>query len=199
MAKVKICGLSRECDIQVVNEVKPDYIGFVFADSKRQVTAEQAQKLRGKLSRDIQAVGVFVNKPLEQVIEIVEAGIIDLVQLHGQETPQYIQELKMKSTVPVIQAVRVCTKEDVIHAQDSEADYLLFDNGNGGTGERFDWGLIGELKKPFFLAGGLNCENVRDAIISVNPFAVDTSSGVESGGYKDKNKIEEFVRRARNV
>lgn len=199
MAKVKICGLSRECDIQVVNEVKPDYIGFVFADSKRQVTVEQAQKLREKLSQDIQVVGVFVNKPLDQVVEIVEAGIIDLVQLHGQETPQYIQELKMKSTVPVIQAVRVNTKEDVIHAQDSEADYLLFDNGNGGTGERFDWGLIGELKRPFFLAGGLNCENVRDAIISINPFAVDTSSGVESSGYKDKNKIEEFVRRARDV
>lgn len=199
MVKVKICGLSRECDIQFVNEVKPDYIGFVFAESRRQVTVEQAEKLKKKLSQDIQVVGVFVNKPLEQILEIVEAGIIDLVQLHGQETTEYIQELKAKSTAPVIQAVRVNTKGDIINAQDSEADYLLLDNGNGGTGERFDWSLIENLKKPFFLAGGLNCENVRDAILSANPFAVDTSSGVESKGYKDKDKIEEFVRRARDV
>ncbi|MBN7772882.1 phosphoribosylanthranilate isomerase [Clostridium aminobutyricum] len=199
MTKVKICGLSRMCDIDFVNEAEPDFIGFIFAKSKRKVTAEQAKELRKKLNPKIQAVGVFVNEPLEQIISIMDAGIIDMVQLHGQESEDYIKTLKDKIHVPIIKAVQVNSREDIVEAQESAADYLLLDHGSGGTGHHFDWSLIGNLEKAFFLAGGLRCENVEEAIRTANPFAVDTSSGVESDGKKDQHKIEEFIRRVRDV
>lgn len=199
MTKVKICGLSKPWDIDFVNDAKPDYIGFVFAKSKRQVTPEDAKQLREKLDKDITVVGVFVDEPLENIVALIKDGIIDIPQLHGQEDEEYIKQLKSRVTSPVIKAVKVMSGEDIIRAEESVADYLLLDNGNGGTGQSFDWSLIQDVCKPFFLAGGLHSENVEEGIKKVTPFAVDTSSGVETEGKKNQNKIMEFVRRARNV
>jgi phosphoribosylanthranilate isomerase len=199
MTKIKICGLSKPCDIDFVNDAQPDYIGFVFAKSKRQVTPEQAKLLRKSLNKNITVVGVFVNEPLEHVASMLEEGIIDIPQLHGQEDEAYIKKLKAIVNAPVIKAVKVVDRGDITWAEECSADYLLLDNGPGGTGQRFDWSLIEAVNKPFFLAGGINCDNVKEAIGRVNPFAVDTSSGVETEGKKDKSKIMEFVRRAKNV
>ena len=194
MTKIKICGLKRICDIESVNIAKPDYIGFIFAESKRKVTPEQAKELRLKLSPDIIPVGVFVNEKLDAIASIVKSGIIDIVQLHGDETEAYITEIKALTGKPVIKAVSVLKAGDVQRFADTQADYLLLDNKSGGTGQTFDWNHIGEINKPFFLAGGLDIDNVNQAIIKTNPFAVDISSGVEVDGLKQKEKIISIVR-----
>ena len=199
MVKVKICGLSRDCDIDAVNELKPDYIGLVFAPSRRRVTPGQAAWLRMRLSPDIIPVGIFVNEPIDNIISLVNDGIIDIIQLHGDENEDYIRQLKKRTDKPVIKAVAVHNKNDALKWSDSVADYLLLDNIIAGSGETFDWDLIGEISKPFFLAGGLCPENVARAIAKTKPFAVDTSSGVETSGFKDKAKIKDFVIRARNA
>ena len=191
--KIKICGLSRLCDIDVVNIAKPEYIGFVFAESKRKVTPAQALELRKNLSPDIIPVGVFVNEPLNNIISVVRTDIIDIIQLHGSETEEYIGELKSLTDKPVIKAVSVIKTGDVQKFNNTCADYLLLDNKGGGMGQIFDWDLIGESNKPFFLAGGLNIENIESAISKINPFAVDISSGVETNGLKDKEKIRTII------
>ena len=201
--KIKICGLSRSCDIAYVNKYKPDYIGFVFAESKRKVTAAQALDLRKLLSPDMIPVGVFVNEKTENIISLVNSGVIDMIQLHGDETESYIQKLKSETDKPIIKAVSIIKKGDAQKWEDaySAADYLLLDNKGGGTGQAFDWGLIGKINKKYFLAGGLNPENVihvGDSVPDVPPFAVDVSSGVETDGVKDPIKIKEFIRRIRN-
>lgn len=198
MVKVKICGLSRIEDIEIVNLVKPDYIGFVFAESRRKVTPQHALELRKLLHPDIIPVGVFVNEQIETIMTIVKSGAIDIIQLHGSEDEHYIQKLKLQMNRPVIKAVSVQNKGDVQKWQGTIADYLLLDHKGGGTGESFDWDLIGEVKKPFFLAGGLHTQNVGKAIKQTTPFAVDVSSGVETDGAKDAKKIVEFIRRSQN-
>ena len=199
MTKVKICGLFRPEDMEYVNAALPDYVGFVFAKkSRRQVSVQQAARLREMLDHRIQAVGVFVDAPLEEVIGVLEGGIIDIVQLHGAEDFEYILKLKRAVSSPVIQAVSVRNKLDISCAERSPADYLLFDHGRGGTGETFDWNLVKECRKPYFLAGGLHTENIEAALECLRPFAVDTSSGAETDGIKDRNKILEIVRRVRN-
>ena len=198
MVKIKICGLSRLCDIEAVNESKPEYMGFVFAESRRQVTPGHAEELRAKLSPDITPVGVFVNEAIENVLRLIQNGIIDAIQLHGAEDEEYIKKLKESTNKPVIKAVSVERVGDVQKWIQTSADYLLLDNKNGGTGQAFDWHLIGELKKPFFLAGGLNSQNIKSAILTTSPFAVDISSGVETDGVKDKEKISSIIRRIRN-
>lgn len=191
--KIKICGLSRECDIDFVNEACPDYIGFVFAKSRRKVSAEQAQLLKMRLDKKIISVGVFVNQEIDFITELVNKGIIDMVQLHGSEDNDYIHRLKEKAVCKIIKALNPENNPDY------DVDYLLFDNGTGGTGKAFDWHQIKEAYgKPFFLAGGLNIDNIDQAIKIVDPYAVDISSGVETDGYKDKDKIIEIVRRIRN-
>lgn len=200
--KIKICGLSRECDIQYANELMPEYIGFVFAKkSRRYVSSEKAAELKAGLSDKITAVGVFVNEPAENVAKLLSAGIIDIAQLHGGEDEEYIRILRTLTDKPIIKAFRIASAADVSCAVRSSADYILLDNGEGGTGTSFDWSLIGKIDRPYFLAGGLNPENVRD-IFSLNPinhktnpapFAVDVSSGVETDGYKDFDKMERFV------
>ena len=201
MAKIKICGLTRLCDIEAVNIAKPEYIGFVFAESKRKVTPEQAAKLRAKLLPDIIPVGVFVNETPENILTLVRSGIIDAIQLHGGETEIFIRKIKALTNKPVIKAVSVLKSGDAQKQIDTQADYLLLDNKGGGTGQTFNWDLIGEVKKPFFLAGGLNIENINSAIIKTNPFAVDISSGVEIDGLKNSEKIISIIsiiRRVRN-
>jgi phosphoribosylanthranilate isomerase len=196
--KVKICGLSREEDIHYVNEAKPDYAGFVFAPSKRRVSPDQAAKLRKQLSPQIEAVGVFVNTPVEKILPLLAAGVIDIVQLHGDETEADICRIKEESKKPVIKAVQVREPQDVYAWQESSADYLLFDSGSG-SGKTFDWKfLAGNIQKPFFLAGGLHAGNLAEAwtgldLHGITPYGVDVSSGVETEGKKDLEKIKAFM------
>jgi len=196
--KIKICGLFRDCDIDYVNEAKPDFIGFVFAKSRRQVSTGWAKAMRPRLSPEITPVGVFVNEPLGRVAELLNESIIEMAQLHGAETEQYIEDLKTLTNKPIIKAVRVISQQDIEGARHTMADFLLLDNGAGGTGETFDWSLVRQVNKPFFLAGGLQVENITQAIVATNPYAADLSSGVETGGLKDRAKILEIVRRMRN-
>ncbi len=194
MTKIKLCGLSRPEDIAAANEQKPDYIGFVFAKaSKRYVSPIRAAELRSELSPEISVVGVFVNEPVGEVVRLLKSGVIDVAQLHGSESRDYVLELKRRADHPVIQAFRVASQEDILRAEASPADYVLLDNGAGGTGESFDWSLVASVKRPFFLAGGLSPENVSDAIQKCAPFAVDASSGLETGGLKDAAKMKAFV------
>jgi len=197
MTKVKICGLSRERDIEAVNRCRPDYVGFVMAESRRRVTPEMAERLKARLDPGIKAVGVFVNEDIRLIVELYTAGIIDTVQLHGDEDADYISTLKRAIPALIIKAVRVHSRQQIYEAQVLPADLLLLDTYNhgkfGGSGRSFDWSLIPILSKRFFLAGGLNISNIGAAIRAVRPGAVDISSGVETDGLKDEDKIREII------
>lgn len=199
MTKIKLCGLSRNCDIDVVNKLKPDFIGFVlWQKSSRFVTKEKAFELKSLLNPDIKAVGVFVDEKPETVAELLNLGIIDMAQLHGSENEEYIEDLKKLSDKPIIKAFRVKTKQDIIDAQKSSADYVLLDSG-AGTGNAFDWDLIQNIKRPYFLAGGLDTCNAETAVKKLKPYAVDVSSGIETNRLKDKDKMTAFVVAVRNA
>ena len=194
MTKIKLCGLRRECDITYVNELMPDYIGFIFAEkSKRFVSVKEAEKLEKKLDERITPVGVFVDAPMDFIASIVDREIIRAVQLHGKEDNQYIKELRKKADCTIIKAFRIESEEDVKEAEESVADYVLLDSGSG-SGKTFDWSLINNIKRDYFLAGGLTPENVTEAIKTLHPFGVDASSSLETEGYKDKEKMEMFCR-----
>lgn len=196
--KIKLCGLTRPCDIEAVNELQPDYIGFVFAKkSRRYVSPEKAEELKAMLAPGIQAVGVFVNEEPEQIAALFEAGTIDVAQLHGQESETEIRRLRELTNHPLIQAFRIDTEQDVERANASTADYVLLDSGAGGTGTVFDWDLLRAIRRPYFLAGGLDTENLGTVKAKLNPYGVDVSSGIETGGYKDKEKMTAFVAAAR--
>lgn len=193
MTKTKICGLKSMDDISYVNELKPEYAGFVFLKGRaRYVTPIQAAEMQRSLDPSITPVGVFVNEPISQIASLFQNGIIRIAQLHGNENEAYVQELKNLCHCPVIKAFIIRTKEDVEKALAFSCDYLLLDSGMG-TGKTFDWTLIQQIKKPFFLAGGLNPENVAEAIGLTHPYAVDVSSGVETDGKKDYSKIKNFL------
>lgn len=193
MTKIKICGLKSEDDISYVNELKPDYIGFVFLKGRaRYVSPERADYLKSFLSPSIQSVGVFVNESIENVAALLQSGTIQAAQLHGQEDADYAQRLKRLCDKPIIKAFIIKTWEDIEKARAYPCDYLLLDNGLG-TGETFDWSLIQNVDRPFFLAGGLTSQNVKEAISLTHPYGVDTSSGVESAGCKDYAKIKSFI------
>lgn len=193
MTKIKICGLKSAEDISYVNALNPDYIGFVFLQGRqRYISPKDAAALRVILKPAIQSVGVFVNEPLENVISLLETGTIQLAQLHGKEDASYALKLKSLCHKPIIKAFIIKSKEDIKQALDYPCDYLLLDNGLG-TGETFDWSLIYDIHKPFFLAGGLNPANVKDAIEKIRPFGVDVSSGIETNCHKDYQKIKAFI------
>lgn len=193
MTKIKLCGLSRLCDIEAVNGLKPDYIGFVFASkSKRYVTYEKAEELKDHLLPEIQAVGVFVDENPEVVTDLLNKSVIDIAQLHGGEDENYIKRLRQRTDKPIIKAFRIETVKDIETAEQSTADYILLDSG-AGTGTVFDWELIQNIKRPYFLAGGLRVDNVGSAIEALHPYAVDVSSGIETNGIKDKTKMAVFV------
>lgn len=197
MTKIKLCGLRRACDIEWANELKPDYIGFVFSKkSKRYVTPEEAGKLKSMLDSPIKAVGVFVDAAPEVIAGMVELGVIDVVQLHGSEDEAYLSQLKSRIGVPVFQAFRVSSAEDVKRAGESGADMVLLDAG-AGCGETFDWNLLQDIKRPYFLAGGLTPENVADAIERLQLYGVDASSSLERAGVKEKEKMTAFVEAVR--
>lgn len=199
--KIKICGLSRREDIEYVNASMPDYVGFVFAKSKRQVSMAEAAKLKTNLDPNIKAVGVFVDGDIEEVANLLIYGIIDMAQLHGSEDNKYIMKLKELTGKKVIKAFRVRSEDDFEEVNASCADYVLLDafspSAAGGTGEQFNWSIIQNINKPFFLAGGINIENIQEAEEYVSPYAVDLSSSVEVNGYKDKNKICDIVKKVR--
>lgn len=200
MTKIKLCGLTRPRDIEWANALTPDFVGFVFArKSKRYISPRNAQKLREKLNQSINAVGVFVNEAPEAVAALLNDGTIDVAQLHGGEDEDYIKALRLLTDRPLIQAFRVDGPADLERAQASSADYILLDNGAGGTGTAFDWALLKGFDRPCFLAGGLGPDNVARAVRDVRPFAVDVSSGIETDGAKDYQKMAAFVNAVRNT
>jgi phosphoribosylanthranilate isomerase len=199
MTKIKICGISRQEDIEYVNEARPDYIGFVFAESRRRVSAAQALVLRKALHSGIVPVGVFVNAPADDIAALYEKGVIEVAQLHGTETESYIEALRTRVRIPIIKAFSIAEEADFLRASASPADYLLLDHGPGGTGAAFNWNLLkrqrGRPGKPWLLAGGVNEKNIQTAL-ATEPYAVDISSGAETNGVKDRNKIKQLVKAA---
>ena len=193
MTKVKICGLSTKEAVKTAVSDGADYIGFVFAPSKRQVTLEQAAELAKLIPSHIQKVGVFVSPSRADLLEAIEKVGLDLVQVHGQVVDKLFENLPCGS----IQAVQIGEGE---HVPNSQADYLLFDAPVAGSGQIFDWGRLDttELAQPFFIAGGLNEDNVEEAIQHFTPYAVDVSSGVETNGQKDHEKIRRFIERVKH-
>ena len=193
--KIKICGLKRQEDITYVNEAKPDYCGFIieFPKSSRNVTGDQIRTLTANLHPDIIPVGVFVNASPERVEELLLDGTIQIAQLHGQEDEDYIRRIQRNTRHQVIKAFSVKTTQDIELALQSPADYILLDQGGGGTGKTFDWSLIPEIQRPFFLAGGIGAANLEQAIREIHPYAVDLSSSVETEKWKDPTKIRQVV------
>jgi phosphoribosylanthranilate isomerase len=203
MAKVKVCGLSRLEDIGYCNELKPDYIGFIldFPKSRRNVPFEQARLLKSHLDSSIEAVGVFVDSPVDTVANLCREGTVDVVQLHGNEGADYILELRSKVSNPIVKAVRVQSAEEVLQADALPCDYLLLDtyvpNTVGGSGLTFDWSIVPPTTKQYFLAGGLTSENVQTAVATCHPYAVDVSSSVEVDGVKSYDRVREFIAKVR--
>ena len=210
--KVKMCGISKVETIPAVVEAKPDYIGLVFAPSKRQVTVEQAKILIEELHKQcinhydtkvVKTVGVFVNETLDNLVRIADTANLDAVQLHGDEDETFIQSLKERTNVEVWKAVQIRTAADAEKWIDSSADMLLFDayhkDERGGTGEVFDWSSLDAFERPFMLAGGIDSTNVARAIRTVRPYGIDISSGIETNGVKDDEKITAFTKIVKSI
>ena len=193
MTRIKLCGLKRIEDIQTVNQLLPDYIGFVFAQkSKRYVSPAQAAELKSSLDPEIASVGVFVNEKPEKVADLLNKDIIDLAQLHGSEDEAYIYRLRSLTYKPLIKAFRIKDKSNLEAAENCSADYILLDAG-AGDGLTFDWSILQGFSRPYFLAGGLDPSNVKSAIAKLSPYAVDVSSGIETNGFKDAAKMKAFA------
>ena len=210
--KVKMCGISKVETIPAVVEAKPDYMGLVFAPSKRQVTVEQAKILIEELHKQcinhydtkvVKTVGVFVNETLDNLVRIADTANLDAVQLHGDEDETFIQSLKERTNVEVWKAVQIRSAADVEKWIDSSADMLLFDayhkDERGGTGEVFDWSSLDAFERPFKLAGGIDSTNVARAIRTVRPYGIDISSGIETNGVKDDEKITAFTKIVKSI
>lgn len=192
MAKIKICGMRRDEDIDFANSLRPDYIGFVLTEGfRRSITPETAARLKKRLSGGIKAVGVFVNDSADKINLLFERNVIDIAQLHGDESPEYCKMIK----APIIKYFN-CSHGEPDDLDKYDVDYFLFDSGTG-TGRAFDWSNIPKTDKPFFLAGGISESNVKQAIDTAKPFAVDVSSSVETNGYKDYKKMKRFMEMAR--
>ena len=210
--KVKMCGISKVKTIPAVVEAKPDYMGLVFAPSKRQVTVEQAEILVEELHKQcinhydtkvVKTVGVFVNEALDNLVRIADTANLDAVQLHGDEDETFIQSLKERTNVEVWKAIQIRTAADTEKWIDSSADMLLFDayhkDERGGTGEVFDWSSLDAFERPFMLAGGIDSTNVARAIRTVRPYGIDISSGIETNGMKDDKKITAFTKIVKSI
>lgn len=199
MTRIKLCGITRAEDITEINRLRPEYAGLVFfRKSRRCVSREQAEKLRGLLDPAVKTVGVFVNEPAENVAGLLDAGVIGLAQLHGDEDEDYISRLRTMTEAPVIKAFRIGQREDLEAARASSADHILLDAGMG-DGIPLPWEWLTDLDRPYFLAGGLSPDNVEKAIGMLHPWGVDVSSGIETDGVKDADKMERFVENVRNA
>ena len=195
--ELKICGLKRLEDIIAVNRHGADYAGFVFFEkSKRYVDPYKANELISLLRSDIKPVGVFMDEPLDNVVRIARITGVELVQLHGHESEEYVEYVKRTLDRPVIKAYKASEEGALEKAANSAADYVMIDSG-AGSGKRFDWSILKDFKRVYFLAGGLDPESVGEAIRMLEPFAVDVSSGVETDGIKDEKKIAEFINAVR--
>jgi phosphoribosylanthranilate isomerase len=190
VAKIKICGLSRREDIAYANICMPDYIGFVFAPSRRQVSFAEAAALRKELHKGIRSVGVFVNEDIGSIAALCREGVIDAIQLHGDEDGAYVEELRLCTRKTIIKAVSV---RDELIVPPIPADYFLFDSARAGIGQLFDWGLLEGYQKPYFLAGGLGEHNIARAVKESTPYCVDISSGVETDGRKDLERMQRII------
>ena len=197
MAKIKICGLRTQADIQIVNRYQPDYAGFIinFPKSFRSLSIDKVKELTQNLDKSIQSVGVFVDEDVDVVCSCLKEGIIDIAQLHGNEDENYI--LKIKEFGPTIKAFQIKTKEDIEEALLSKADYVLFDQGKG-SGKTFDWSLIPRIERKFFLAGGITLDNIEKTK-DIHPYAIDVSSSVETERKKDEEKIKEMIQKGRRI
>jgi len=201
MTKIKICGLTRVEDVVWANEMMPDYVGFVFAQSKRRIDAKKAREIVDKLNPNIKKVGVFVNQMPEHLSEIIKSCRLDIAQLHGDETPEYCNQID----IPVWKAMSVKSKRQLDALNHYDVDAILLDGYNpkakGGTGTGFNWEWAKEMNfnMPLVLAGGLNADNVLQAINTLHPFVVDVSSSVETNGVKDFTKIITFIRKVRDI
>lgn len=196
---IKMCGLRREEDVEAVNELRPEYIGFVFfPGSRRYVAPEAAKALKARLDPGIRAVGVFVDEDVGTVVRLLEECVIDLAQLHGHEDETYLAELRRRTGKPLIRAFRIRSAEDALRVQDSTADMILLDAG-AGDGKVFDWRWLHPVERPYILAGGLDPENVSRAVRELRPYGVDVSSGIETDGFKDREKMRAFVRAVREA
>lgn len=200
MIKVKICGICHESEIGIMNELTPDYVGFVFVPKSRHFIApEYASMLRSKLRKGIQSVGVFANESLKTVAMCAEVSGINMIQLHGNETNEYLAALREYTRCPIIKVYKVAKPIDAEKAAYSTADYSMLDGGSAGDGKTFDWSMIGKIHRKFFLSGGLTPENVINALnIPSQPFAVNVSSGVEANRTKDYKKVMKFIATVRN-
>ena len=215
MQKIKLCGMMKPCDIEYANRIKPDFVGFIFANTRRKISAVQAKQFREALDAEIPAVGVFVNEDIPVITSLVQNGCIDMIQLHGEEDADYIRRLREICDVPVIKAVKVQMVEQIRQAAALPVDYLLLDTYRkgvlGGTGEAFDWELLREAKaaagdtaegelfgKPYFLAGGLHAGNLREAA-ALGSYGLDISSGIETDGSKDFTKMVEVMELLRSI
>lgn len=215
MQKIKLCGMMKPCDIEYADRVKPDFVGFIFANTRRKISAAQAKQFREALDAEIPAVGVFVNEDISVIASLVQDGCIDMIQLHGEEDADYIRRQREICDVPVIKAVKVQTVEQIRQAAALPVDYLLLDTYRkgvlGGTGEAFEWELLREAKaaagdaaegelfgKPYFLAGGLHAGNLREAA-ALGSYGLDVSSGIETDGSKDFTKMVEVMKLLRSI
>ena len=201
MTRIKMCGLSREEDIEAANELCPDYVGFVFwPDSSRYVTPQRALELKEGLDEDITVVGVFVDAPVRFVAALMNEDLIDIAQLHGSEDDAYIAQLRAALRTPdekaILKAFVVKGEGDIQAARKTTADMVLLDAGLG-NGRPFDWSLLAGFERPYFLAGGLDAENVAEALSQTGAAYVDTSSGIEADGRKDPAKMRAFVQAVR--
>lgn len=196
MVKLKICGIKREEDIELMNKYKPDFVGFVFADSSRKISYELSKTLKGKLNPQIKTVGVFVNHEINEILKLFQDNIIDMAQLHGNESQDYINTLKEKTDnkLKIIKAIEIKSKNDLDNLN-YDVDFLLLDSGKG-SGKTFPWHLVEQkIDKNFFLAGGINKDNINEAIEKFQPYAIDLSSSVEKEGFKDEELIKEVMER----
>ena len=195
--ELKICGLKRLEDIIAVNRHGADYAGFVFFEkSKRYVDPYKANELISLLRADIKPVGVFMDEPLDNVVRIARITGVELVQLHGHESEEYVEYVKRTLDRPVIKAYKASEEGALEKAANSAADYVMIDSG-AGSGKKFDWSILKDFKRDYFLAGGLDPESVGEAIRMLQPFAVDVSYGVETDGIMDEKKIAEFIKAVR--
>ncbi len=197
MTLVKICGLRRTEDVLAVNRVKPDFAGMILADGfRRTVDRKTAEQLKAMLLPDIRLTGVFFNDEEEKILSYLNDGVIDIAQLHGQESDAMVKSIKEKTGKPVWKVFQMTQDTDCEQIEASSADLVLLDAGTG-CGRTFDWSLVKKIRRPFILAGGLTPENVEAAVEQTHPYAVDTSSGVETDGWKDENKIASFTEAVR--
>lgn len=198
--KIKLCGMRTHADIELANHYLPDFCGFVFVRaSRRYVTAEEAAELRRALDPRVSAVGVFADEDIDTVARLLDRGTVDNVQLHGSEDDGYIARLRALTGKPIIKAFFVRSEREIELAESCPADYVLLDGSRGGEGRAFDRTLALGLSRDYFLAGGLNPDNVAQAIAEARPFAVDVSSGIERGGAKDPELVRRFVEAVRTA